>query len=229
MIISYTSQKDMTVFALSDRFSCARTPSGFRSIIKASCLLLVLLATGCASSGGVTGMMDKTLQVVGIREKVADGPPAEKSVELRLFPGKNLNSGNRGRPLALVVRIYHLRSAERFEQAPFDVFLDASREQSALGDDLLQVNEIVLVPGKPHQLKEAVSGDARALGIVALFMAPSQQRWRFVFDARHKSLRDGLTIGLHACAMTTTSPALLTVLSDNPESLASARCQTISR
>lgn len=191
-----------------------------RGLCVACCCLVV---GGCASGGG-GGMVAKTLQAVGIRDNPAEVPAGEQTVELRLFPGENLNAGASGRPLALVVRVYHLRGTQRFEQAPFDAFLDESRERSALGDDLVRVNEVVLVPGKPHQLREVLSGDATALGVVALFMAPARQRWRFAFDPRHKSVGDGITVGLHACAMTTTSPALSTPLGDDPASLVSARC-----
>lgn len=195
-----------------------------RMSARALCIALCCLVVGgCASSAGGGGVVAKTLQAVGIRDNPAQ-LPAEQQVELRLFPGENLNAGASVRPLALVLRVYHLRGTQRFEQAPFDTFLDESRERSVLGDDLVRVNEVVLVPGKPHQLREVLSGDAAALGVVALFMAPAPQRWRLAFDARHKSVAEGITLGLHACAMTTTSAALTSPLGDDPASLAATRC-----
>lgn len=191
-------------------------------------LFILLLLAGCASTSPVTKVMDKALQAVGIQEKPPEMPVGERSMDVRLFPGDNLNAGNDARPLALVARVYQLRGPQRFEQAPFDAFLDESREKAALGDDLISVNEVVLLPGKMQALHERLSADAGALGVVALFRAPAAERWRLTFDARHKSINQGITLGVHACAMTTTSPALITPLSDDPGSLVSARCQSTS-
>ncbi|WP_262072372.1 type VI secretion system lipoprotein TssJ [Stenotrophomonas sp. Marseille-Q5258] len=180
-----------------------------------------LSLSGCAS-GGLGKAMDKTLQAVGIKEAAPDAPP---TIPLRLYAGTNLNAGNDKRPTAAVVKVYHLRSAQRFEQAPFNAFLDQNGEQAALGADLLSVNEIVLTPGARQELKEQLSEGAAVLGVVALFRAPADNRWRLTFDGKQKALpADGITVGIHACALTTDSPALVTRLSGDPSSLASVRC-----
>lgn len=180
-----------------------------------------LSLTGCAS-GGLGKAMDKTLQAVGIRDAQPEAPPV---VPLRLLAGINLNAGNDKRATAAVVKVYHLRSAQRFEQAPFNAFLDQSGEQAALGADLLSVNEIVLTPGNRQELKEQLSEGTAVLGVVALFRAPAEGRWRFAFDGKRKNLaNEGITVGIHACALTTDSQALVTRVSGDPGSLASVRC-----
>jgi len=180
-----------------------------------------LSLSGCAS-GGIGKAMDKTLQAVGIRDQQPEAPPV---IPLRLMAGTNLNAGNDKRATAAVVKVYHLRSAQRFEQAPFNAFLDQTGEQAALGADLLSVNEIVLTPGNRQELKEQLSEGSAVLGVVALFRAPADNRWRFAFDTRHKDLADqGITVGIHACALSTDSPALITRVSGDPGSLASVRC-----
>ena len=124
-----------------------------------------------------------------------------------------------------MVKIYHLRSLQRFEQAPFNAFLDQAGEQAALGADLLSVNEVVLTPGARHELSEQLSEGSAVLGVVALFRAPAENRWRLAFDTKGKTLpQDGVTIGVHACALTSDSKALLTRISGDPGSLASIRC-----
>ncbi|HBK45286.1 MAG TPA: type VI secretion system lipoprotein TssJ [Xanthomonadaceae bacterium] len=193
-------------------------------IARAAALLFVISITlcGCAS-GGLRGGIDKTLQAVGLREAKPAEPP---TIQLRLFAGSNLNSGTDNRPTAAIVKIYHLRSAQRFEKAPFNAFLDQAGEQAALGADALSVNEIVLMPGTRQNLDEKLSAGTGAIGVVALFRAPAEIRWRLAFDANAKQLPlDGITIGVHACALTTAdSAALLTQLSGDPASLASVRC-----
>lgn len=183
-----------------------------------------LSLASCASGGGggLGKAVDKTLQAVGIRDAQPDKPP---TIPLRLFAGTNLNAGTDKRATAAVVKVYHLRSAQRFEQAPFNAFLDQAGEQAALGADLLSVNEIVLTPGNRKELTEQLSEGATVLGVVALFRAPAEGRWRFAFDGNHKGLStEGITLGIHACALTTDSPALVTRVSGDPGSLASVRC-----
>lgn len=189
----------------------------------AICFAIAITLCGCSSGGGLREGVDKTLQAVGLRDAKPKEPP---TVELRLFAGTNLNAGTDKRATAAIVKIYHLRSAQRFEKAPFNAFLDQAGEQSALGADLLSVNEIVLTPGTKQNFDEKLSAGTGVVGVVALFRAPAENRWRLAFDANAKQLPiDGLTIGVHACALTTPkSAALLTQLAGDPASLASVRC-----
>lgn len=189
-------------------------------------LLCGLLLGGCASGGGLGKVVDRTLQTVGLRE-AETGP---RTIPIELMAGDNLNAGTGPRGLALVVKVYQLRSAQRFEQAPFEAFLDEAGERAALGEDLVSVNEIVLTPGARRPLSERVGEETAVLGLVALFQAPASNRWRLAFDAGHDGLpEEGLTVGLHACAMTASSPALVTRLAADASSLASVRCLSARR
>lgn len=166
--------------------------------------------------------MDNTLQAVGLREAKPAEPPV---IPLRLYAGGNLNAANDKRATAAVVKVYHLRSEKRFEQAPFNAFLDQAGEQAALGADLLSVNEVVLTPSIRQELSEQLSDGTQTIGIVALFRAPAENRWRLAFDAKSKELaQNGITIGVHACALTSDSTALLSRIAGDPNSLASVRC-----
>lgn len=187
-------------------------------------LAAALALAGCAS-GGIGKAVNRTLEAVGVREADHDARAGVRTVPLRLYAGGNLNSGNEGRALATVVKVYHLRGIQRFERAGFDVLMDEPREQSALGSDLVQVREIVLTPGMRHETEERLAADATHIGVVALFRAPASGRWRYAFDARHgEPGAEGITVGLHACAMTTGSAALATAVPGGASSLASARC-----
>ncbi len=177
---------------------------------------------GCASGSKLGKAMDSTLQAVGLREAKPEKPPV---VPLKIYAGTNLNAGNDKRASAAVLKIFHLRSAQRFEQATFNAFLDQAGEQAALGADLLSVNEVVLTPGVRQELSEQLSDGTAVIGVVALFRSPAENRWRMAFDARTKNLpSDGITIGVHACALTTDSSALSSRISGDPGSLASVRC-----
>ncbi|KLJ02151.1 membrane protein [Luteimonas sp. FCS-9] len=181
-----------------------------------------MLAAGCGSTPDTPGLFGKAMQRIGISEP---SPERARLVPVRLHGGENLNAGVGGRPSAVVLKIYQLRDGQRFDAAPFAAFLDEDSEKQALGQDLLAVDEIVLAPGARQERPTQVAAGTGAIGVVALFQAPANGRWRLRFDAAHADLeRDGITLGVHACALTTSSPALRTRTAAAPSSLVSVRC-----
>lgn len=167
-----------------------------------------LALSGCASSKSEGGLLDKTLEMVGFKkpevpELPADGikaPAQPKKIVLRLHAGDLVNTDINGRPLSLVARVYKLKSPSALLQAPYDTFKDPALERQALGSDIVEVREVVLTPGKKYEVVETMPNEATHLAVVALLRAPDPQRWRFVFDAKDAA-RTGITLGLHACAM----------------------------
>jgi type VI secretion system protein VasD len=163
-------------------------------------LLACIVVAGCAGSSGPAGLLEAT----GIR-KAAPLPDAQlppRSVALRLHAAKRLNLDARGQSLALLVRVYKLRQRAAFDGAPYAAFLSPQAEREALGADLLEVRELTLVPGQQLELNEKLPREAGWLGVVALFHSPLQQGWRLAFAAPQAE-QAGVTIGLHACAMST--------------------------
>ncbi len=188
-------------------------------LVFAACLAI----SGCATQGaGVKQALGKTLQAVGLKQ----GEAKRGELPIRLYAGDNLNSGDDGRAVALVVRVYQLREAKRFDAAAFDVFLDERREHDVLGDDLISVTEFLLTPGKRHEVLESLPEDGTHVGVVALFRAPAPTRWRLTFDTRQTDA-EGITVGLHGCAMTTASAGLITKLSTPAHSLSASRCGAV--
>lgn len=178
--------------------------------------LLLLPLSGCAG-GAISGLANAALQMAGLAKpapEVLDAQKPPRNVSIRLHAGQRLNTDPQGRPLALVARIYKLRQSAVFEQAPYDSFLDAAREKALLGGDLLEVQEVLLVPGQRYEIQEKVGREAAFIGVVALFRAPAAQRWRATFAASDAE-RGGVTIGLHACALSVGAQA----------GLAGARCE----
>jgi type VI secretion system protein VasD len=199
-------------------------PFATRALIPAVMAAVVALG-GCASTReDGPGLIGKTLETIGLKKPDEESAaPRAKQIPLRLWTGANLNSGTDNKSLAVVVKVYRLRDGQRFEQAPFSAFLDEDAERSALGDDLISATEVVLQPGQRHEINERLPPEAGVLGVVALFRSPAQARWRLSFDALEAE-QDGVTVGLHACALTTSSTALRTKIHGEPHSLAAARC-----
>mgnify|MGYP003456990830 CR=1 FL=1 len=79
-------------------------------------------------------------------------------------------------------------------------------EVGELGADLLEVTDVMLVPGQRYEALERVSREAGFVGVVALFHSPAPQRWRLSYPAA-EAAQDGITVGLHGCALSNGSGA----------------------
>jgi type VI secretion system protein VasD len=165
------------------------------------CCLIWMLG-GCAGGGA--------LEAIGLRKPTPPVPESQlppRNVVVRLHAAPRLNVDARGRSLALLVRIYKLRQRGAFEQAPYAAFLSPQAEREALGADLVDVREVTLVPGQRLDVDDRLARDTPWLGVVALFHAPAEHGWRAVFPAANVE-QAGVTIGLHACALTVGAGAL---------------------
>lgn len=196
-------------------------PSGhgarINTVIGASLALLMLSLSGCASSparieppatpnSGMSGWLekagDKALELTGLKKpELPDNALPDRRITWRLHASPSLNTLPDGQSLALLVRVYRLRSPDSFLQAPADTFGDAAREKELLGDDLISVREVQLVPGQRHETTDKLPRDIGHVGIVALFHHPAVGRWRYAFATAPSELT-GIDIGVHACAMT---------------------------
>ena len=168
----------------------------------------VLLLGGCATTqepSPLSKMADLALEVVGIQKPelppVPDVQMPARKVALRLHAGGNLNAGAGNTPLSAITRIYKLKQTAAFYATPYDSFLSPESEKVALGVDLVEVRELSLVPGQMVEVTEAVGREAPYIGLVTLFMSPAPRRWRVAFSAEEAESR-GITLGLHACSLT---------------------------
>lgn len=181
-------------------------------------VLSVLALASCGSTPSVgdkqPGLLDAALKVVGL-QRAEDKPPAPphgapavpRTLTLRLHGGQVLNTDPSGRSLALITKVYRLRHAEAFLQAPYEAFGDDAREKALLRDDLVDVKEVLLKPGVRHEAVQSLAGDVRYIGVVGLFRAPAEQRWRFALDA--DASPDGIVLGAHGCALSVARGAVV--------------------
>lgn len=189
--------------------------NAMRSIPSLRCLIPLNLAIQLSGCGGLAAIAGKVPEVPELQK-----PP--RNVMVRLHAAPKLNVDAKGRPLALVARVYKLRQNAAFEAAPYSAFLTPGAEKEAFGADLVEVKDVTLVPGQRYETLEKVTREAGYVGVVALFHSPAPQRWRLAFSTAEAE-KAGLTVGLHACALSAGAGASPTVA--DVKSLGSARCQ----
>ena len=177
----------------------------------------IVLSFACLIEGCAGG-------AIGLRKPppVPESQQPPRNVVVHLDAAPRLNVDARGRPLALLVRIYKLRQRGAFEQAPYPAFLSPQAERDALGADLVETREITLVPGQRLDVSDRLARDTPWLGVVALFHAPAAHGWRMTFAAADAE-QTGVTIGLHACSLTAGTGAA--PAGDVPRPLSLVHCQ----
>lgn len=201
---------------------------------RGAALLVAIALAGCASPMGAVGTVAKiALEASGLtKPELPESQKPPRKVPISIAVGKNLNADDRGRPLAAVMRVYKLKDATAFYQAPFDTFVTPGRDKAVLGDDLIESRELTLIPNQQLNLTEAVPRAATGVGIVVLFHSPGGQRWRVAFDAEEAE-KTGVVLGAHACALTVTRGTVLAIQGDGAagpppsyDRLAQVNCKT---
>ncbi|MFJ3485571.1 type VI secretion system lipoprotein TssJ [Pseudomonas sp. NPDC090202] len=151
----------------------------------ARCAALVTLAvalTACGITDRASKRVDDTWagdMLFGDKEKViltSDG-------------GNQLNPDETGKPLSVVLRVYQLTALERFASIDADSLWEDP--QKALGNTLIDSQEITLLPGIGQVDQWPLNKAASYVGVAAFFRSEDKSRWKVAFDAN--SLRkDGI-------------------------------------
>lgn len=190
-------------------------------------LLAMAALGGCAQmsavqlAGSAVGMV---LEATGVVKKESDPSKINRDMNVRLYAGDQLNLSSSGKPLSLVAKIYVLRANEKFKGMTYPQITSGEQEREALGEELISVREIVLLPGKSYDITLKVPGDATTIGVVGMFRAPYQTRWKLAFDNK-LSFDNGITIGAHACAFSASKGALVADISpETVRSLVGVQC-----
>ncbi len=147
-------------------------------------------------------------------------------MSIRIYAGDQLNLSVAGKPLSLVTKLYVLRANEKFKALTYPQIISSEAEKEALGEELVSVREVVLLPGKSYDITIKVPGDATAIGIAGMFRVPYQGRWKLAFDNK-LSFNNGITIGAHACAFNASKGVLVADISpDSMRSLVGVQCNS---
>lgn len=124
-------------------------------------LSLIALLLGCGSAPPVA--------------PVPEAPPPP-TLTVEIAAASDANRSPDGKALAVVVRLYELKSHGVFAKADFFSLYD--REGEVLGGDLIVRNEVTLAPGQSISIKRPLNPEATYLGVIAAFRDLDQSRWR---------------------------------------------------
>lgn len=146
-------------------------------------LLTMMMALGaCGITDRASKRVDDTWagdMLFGDKEKViltADG-------------GNQLNPDESGRPLSVVLKVYQLSALDRFASIDADSLWD--NPQQALGNTLIDSQELTLLPGMGQIEQWPLNKATGYVGIAAFFRSDEKSHWKVAFDAN--SLRkDGI-------------------------------------
>jgi type VI secretion system VasD/TssJ family lipoprotein len=113
-------------------------------------------------------------------------PPAapckEPDLKITVRGSDRLNMDEGGRSLAVVVRIYQLKSLKTLEDADFDQVWQHDKE--TLGEDLISVDELTIDPSDKKVVPVKRVPDAKYLVAVGLFRKPDGIAWRATRNLR---------------------------------------------
>ncbi|WKB52779.1 type VI secretion system lipoprotein TssJ [Eleftheria terrae] len=174
------------------------------ALLLASPLLLGGCETASKAAEAVGSLKDKALEATGLKKPAVPELPESalpaRRVDLRIHASDSLNVDTAGHSLSLVARVYKLKSADAFLNMPYEAFGNPAREKEHLGEDVVEVRDLQLVPGQRYEVQDKVAREANYIGVVALFRAPATQRWKYAFAAE-AAQKTGITIGAHACSL----------------------------
>lgn len=190
--------------------------------------LCLALLSGCNSISSVQmagSALGVVLEATGVVKKDNSDPNKRTTdLSIKLFAGDQLNTTDTSTSLSLVMKIYILRSPERLRTLTSAQIASSDSEKEGLGEDLVAVREIIVLPGKSYDLVVKVPGEAATIGIVGTFRAPFSSRWKLAFDAK-RSFDSGIIVGAHACALSASQGALITDISPiSVQSLVGVQC-----
>ena len=159
-----------------------RLYAGAGRATRVTLLAVVMALSACGITDRASKRVDDTWagdMLFGDKEKViltADG-------------GNQLNPDESGRPLSVVLRVYQLTSLERFASIDADALWD--NPQQALGNTLIDSQEITLLPGMGQIDQWPLNKGTGYVGVAAFFRSDEKSHWKVAFDAN--SLRkDGI-------------------------------------
>lgn len=104
--------------------------------------------------------------------------PIVTPIAMTLVAEAAVNPDARARPSPLTVRVYALKTSGAFDATDFFTLFD--KDQTTLGAEMIQREELLLRPGETKKLEMTLPADGKALGVIAAYRDIERARWREV-------------------------------------------------
>jgi type VI secretion system protein VasD len=104
-----------------------------------------------------------------------EAPPPAK-LRVVVAASTDVNSGAGSQALPIVVRLYELKGQGAFTGADFYSLYD--RESQTLGDDLVDSEEMTLIPGQQRMVVRELGPDTRYIGAMGAYRDIDGATWR---------------------------------------------------
>jgi type VI secretion system protein VasD len=143
-------------------------------------LLALLVAVGVGVGVGVgCGTPTRTARAPArTAQAIPTEPCKEPERKVVLRGSDRMNVDEFGQSLAVVVRVYQLRTAKTLEDAEFDHIWQHDRE--SLADDVISADEVTLAPTEVRVIRVKRSDEARYVAVIGLFRRPDGIAWRAI-------------------------------------------------
>eukprot|EP01132_Coremiostelium_polycephalum_P017532 gene17532-20980_t len=114
------------------------------------------------------------------KPEAAEAEADTAAVELHFHAIAGLNPGANGQAAPVRVRIFELKNAATFSRS--DYFALADRAQSTLGLDLLDQDEVVILPGQQLSIQRDLDPSTRQIGLLVGYRELDRAEWRTVLN-----------------------------------------------
>jgi type VI secretion system protein VasD len=111
----------------------------------------------------------------------------KKEISISVAGSKTLNLDDGGNPLPVIVRVYQLKGKEKIEGADFISLW--KEDEKVLEGDLLDRQEITLLPDTKFEVKVDPKEGSEYLALMALFRKPQGNGWREIIPLKGKKVR----------------------------------------
>ncbi len=99
-------------------------------------------------------------------------------LKLTLDASPQLNPNTESQPTPTVMRIYDLKSVDKFNAASFFQIYDA--DTTTLGGDMLSRKEYVIEPGQAQKIDTTADSASQYIGVLVAFRSLVGSNWRAV-------------------------------------------------
>lgn len=103
-------------------------------------------------------------------------PPQPTRVNASIEAAANVNPDVRGRPSPIVIKVYELKAPTGFNAADFFSLYERDREK--LGEDVVAVEEMQLLPGDKRTYERVLQPATRHIAVLAAFRSVETAQWR---------------------------------------------------